>query len=73
MQEVGEIIHRARSGRLIVRLSKEVEPGSVLLDEKGRGAARIAELIGPVARPYASAVPISDRSDRETQKVFLAG
>jgi RNA-binding protein len=71
MREVGEFLHRAKSGRLIVRLSEEAEPGSVLLDEKGRGAARITELIGPVARPYASAVPLSDRLGGERQKFFL--
>lgn len=52
-------------------MSHEAEPGSVLLDEKGRGAARVTELIGPVARPYASAVPLSDRLGEERQKLFL--
>lgn len=73
MQEVGEVLHRARSGRLIVRLTQKVEPGSFLLDSKGRKTARVVELIGPVARPYASAAPASERADtaKERRKLFL--
>jgi len=73
MQEVGEILHKARSGRLIIRLTRRVEPGSVLLDSKGRNAAKVIELIGPVSRPYASAAPASDRTDtgKEGRKFFL--
>jgi RNA-binding protein len=73
MQEVGEVLHRARSGRLIIRLSQKVEAGTTLLDSKGRKTARVIELIGPVSRPYASAAPASDRADtgKEGRKVFL--
>ncbi len=73
MQEVGEVLHKAKSGRLIVRLTHKVEPGSVLLDSKGRKAARVVELIGPVSSPYASAAPASDRAGtgRDGRKVFL--
>jgi len=50
-----------------------VDVGSVLLDSKGRNAARVIELIGPVSRPYASAAPASDRADtgKEGKKLFL--
>jgi len=73
MQEVGEVLHRARSGRLIIRLTQKVEPGSILLDSKGRKAAKVFELIGPVSKPYASAAPATDRSDtgKEGRKLFL--
>ncbi len=71
MREVGQILHRAKSGRLIIRLSEKTEPGSILLDEKGRGAARVVELIGPVARPYASAAPMSARATNE-DKLYLS-
>ena len=73
MQEVGEVLHRAKSGRLIIRLDGRVDIGSVLLDSKGRNAARVIELIGPVSRPYASAAPASDRADtgKEGKKLFL--
>ncbi|HUK74896.1 MAG TPA: Gar1/Naf1 family protein [Nitrososphaerales archaeon] len=73
MQEVGEVLHRAKSGRLIILLSRKVEPGAVLLDSKGRNAARVVELIGPVSKPYASAAPASDRAGtgKDGRKVFL--
>ena len=73
MQEVGEVIHRARSGRLIVRLTGRVEAGAILLDSKGRQAAKVIELIGPVSAPYASAAPASDKADtgKDGRKLFL--
>ena len=73
MQEVGDVLHKAKSGRLIIRLTRKIEPGSILLDSKGRNAAKIIELIGPVTRPYASAAPASDRAGigKDGRKVFL--
>ncbi|HVC27598.1 MAG TPA: hypothetical protein VND40_05500 [Nitrososphaerales archaeon] len=43
------------------------------MDSKGRNAAKVVELIGPVSSPYASAAPASDRSDtgKEGKKLFL--
>ncbi len=54
-------------------MTGKVEAGSILLDSKGRKAAKVIELIGPVSRPYASAAPASDRADtgKEGRKVFL--
>ncbi len=73
MREVGEVLHTARSGRLIIRLAdNEVNAGSVLLDSKGRNAAKVMELLGPVSRPYASAIPASDKFGKEGQKLFLS-
>jgi RNA-binding protein len=73
MQEVGEVLHRAKSGRLIVRLTGRVDPGTVLVDSKGRKTAKVVELIGPVSRPYASAAPASERADsgKDGKKLFL--
>jgi len=73
MQEAGEILHKARSGRLIIRLTGNVGTGTILLDSKGRNAAKVVELIGPVSKPYASAIPASDRvgTGKEGKKLFL--
>jgi rRNA processing protein Gar1 len=58
---------------LIIRLEDgEVNAGSVLLDSKGRNAAKVLELLGPVSRPYASAIPASSKFGKEGQKVFLS-
>ena len=48
-------MHLASSGRVIVRLSKIASAGQILCDEKNVKVAKVVELIGPVAKPYASA------------------
>src|SRR5215212_7302027 len=76
--EVGEIIHLARSGRLIVKLSavgaERVKSGELLIDGSGRKVGRVAELIGPVRTPYASVITMTDRTSRLVgSKVFGGG
>ena len=73
MREVGEVLHTARSGRIILRLEQQVPAGTVLVDSKGRNAVKVLELMGPVSRPYASAIPGSSKSGTKGQKVFLSG
>jgi len=60
LQEVGEILHLASSGRVIVRLSKTVTQDQILCDEKSTKVAKVTELIGPVAKPYASAISLTN-------------
>jgi RNA-binding protein len=50
LQEVGEVLHLANSGRVIVRLLKK----------------------GPVAKPYASAIPLTKNITRYTGKKVFA-
>jgi RNA-binding protein len=69
--QVGTLIHKARSGRLIVRLSKEVKPGVVMLDEKGKKLGKVVEVIGPVKGPYASVAPATSRSGGTGDPVFV--
>lgn len=71
MFQVGTIMHQAKSGRLIVRLSKEVRPGAFLLDEDGRRLGRVVELIGPVKSPYASLTVVSSRMGKAGDPTFL--
>ncbi|CDI04838.1 H/ACA ribonucleoprotein complex subunit GAR1 [Candidatus Nitrosotenuis uzonensis] len=60
MQEVGEIMHLASSGRVIIRLKRQLEEGNFVCDESGRRIAKVAELIGPVSNPYASAISLTN-------------
>jgi len=60
LQEVGEILHLAHSGRVIVRLSKVVQQDQILCDENSTKVAKVTELIGPVAKPYASAISLTN-------------
>src|SRR5215216_2207009 len=75
--EVGEIIHLARSGRLIVKLNtvgaERVKSGELLIDASGRKVGRVAELIGPVRTPYASVITMTDRTSRLVGSIVFGG
>ncbi len=73
MREVGEVLHTARSGRIILRLETEIASGTVLVDSKGRNAAKVMELMGPISKPYASAIPGSSKFGTKGQKVYVSG
>jgi len=69
--QVGLFLHQAKSGRLIVRLSKEAKPGAFLFDQGGKKVGKIIELIGPVRAPYASVAVVSSRLGKPGDPVFL--
>ncbi len=72
MNEVGRIIHIAMSGRLIVKLDKEINPGQIVFDEKGNNVGKIIELIGPVNSPYAS-IEINNKNPEYNKKQYFKG
>jgi len=72
LQEVGEVLHLARSGRVIVQLTKLVDEGQILCDEKSGRVAKVMELIGPVRKPYASATPLTNNIKKYTGKKVFA-
>ena len=72
MQEVGEILHLATSGRVIVRLSKIVTQDQILCDENSTKVAKVTELIGPVANPYASAISLTNNVKKFVGKKMFA-
>ena len=72
MQEVGEIMHLAGSGRVIIQLSKELVEGEILCDKKGTRVAKVMELIGPVKRPFASATPLTNNIKKYIGKSVFA-
>jgi RNA-binding protein len=60
MERIGEIVHLAKSGRLIVKIDENISPrlmGQSLFDDSGSKVGKIIELIGPVKSPYASVIP----------------
>ena len=76
--EVGEIIHLAKSGRLIVKLNaagaERIKAGELLIDGSGRKVGKVAELLGPVKTPYASVITMTDRTSKLVgSKVFGGG
>jgi RNA-binding protein len=71
--QVGVLLHQAKSGRLIVRLSREVRSGVIILDDRGKRLGKVAELIGPVRAPYASVVATSDGIGKGGQRAYVEG
>ena len=65
-------MHLANSGRVIVKLTKVVDEGQVLCDEKLDKVAKVTELIGPVAKPYASAIPLTNNVKKYVGKKIFA-
>ena len=60
MEKIGEIVHLAKSGRLIVKIEQNINHnliGQSLIDDNGSKVGKIIELIGPVNSPYASVIP----------------
>jgi rRNA processing protein Gar1 len=75
LQEAATVLHLARSGRLILKATTSALPreGSILVDEKGRRVAKVLEIIGPVASPYLSTQPLTDRIERSSKtKLYLS-
>ena len=73
MQGVGEILHLASSGRVIIRLSTTVRDGQLLVDDAGRKIAKVSEMIGPIDAPYASATPLTNNIEKYVGKKIFMG
>ena len=65
-------MHLANSGRVIVRLSNTVSAGQILCDEKSTKVAKVNELIGPIAKPYASAMSLTNNIKKFVGKKMFA-
>ncbi|MBA0909096.1 MAG: hypothetical protein ITD33_00500 [Nitrosarchaeum sp.] len=72
MQEVGEILHLAASGRVIIQLTSKLAEGQLLCDETGTKVAKVMELIGPIKRPFASAIPLTNNIEKFIGKSVFA-
>lgn len=53
-------MHLASSGRVVIRLSKPLRDGQIIVDSAGTRVAKVSEMIGPVDAPYASAIPLTN-------------
>lgn len=73
MEKIGEIIHLAKSGRLIVKIEENANHnliGEALIDDKGTKVGKIIELIGSIKSPYASVIPTLDSKYSVGGKVY---
>src|SRR5689334_21165675 len=75
--KIGKILHLAKSGSLIVKLSAAgagIRHGELLVDAAGKRVGKVSELIVPVSAPYATIIPLTDRTARLVgAKVFAGG
>lgn len=53
-QTLGEVLHRSKTGKLIVRLHAEARIGQPVLDRRGKRVGSVFDIFGPVTAPYAS-------------------
>jgi len=77
MNELGEVLHMAKSGRLIVKIigtatSEKKVIGMPVFDSTGKQIGKIQEIFGPVVSPYASVQPSRERLTGIIGKVFIA-
>ncbi len=74
MNELGEVMHLSKSGRIIVRLQKDgkqIKNGQLLVDASGKRIGKVIEVIGPVKAPYASVAPFTDRIKKLLALMYL--
>jgi RNA-binding protein len=77
MDELGTILHVARSGRIIIKVNADASEikstGVSLVDSSGSRIGRVQEIFGPVFSPYASVLPSRDKlAGIVGKKVFIA-
>ncbi|MBM2852311.1 MAG: hypothetical protein HW420_858 [Candidatus Nitrosotenuis sp.] len=64
-------MHLASSGRVIIRLKVPLDEGRIVCDNTGRKVAKVTEMIGPVSKPYASAISLTNNIKKYIdQKVY---
>ena len=66
MEESGEVMHLAKSGRLIVKLGtagKETKSGELLVDENGKRIGKVIEVIN-----RCRTLCISNTTDRQNKQ-----
>ncbi len=62
------MLHLASSGRVVIRLSKPLRDGQIIVDGAGTKLAKVSEMIGPVDAPYASAIPLTNNIKKHVGK-----
>jgi rRNA processing protein Gar1 len=65
MNELGEILHVAKSGRIIIKCTNfdQKKIGKIVIDKYGKKLGKIVELLGPVSSPFASVISEIDSNN----------
>ena len=73
MKRLGYFLHKAPSGKLIVKMAGRKVPrlGSRVVDSKGRFIGIVVDVIGPVRSPYVVVKPKSENIElRDYEELF---
>ncbi|MFH2112638.1 MAG: Gar1/Naf1 family protein [Candidatus Bathyarchaeota archaeon] len=69
-QRIGEVLHRSKTGKLIVRLQAEARIGQPVLDKRGKRVGQVFDIFGPVTAPYAS-IRMKDDETGQPDELYL--
>jgi RNA-binding protein len=69
-QKIGEVLHKSKSGKIIVRLQTETRIGQPVLDKKGKRVGQVFDIFGPVTAPYA-AIRMKDEETGQPDELYL--
>lgn len=64
VKKLGQVLHQAKSGNLIVKAEVFLKPSITVFDESGKKIGFVVETFGPVSSPYISVKPTTDRVTR---------
>ncbi|MGQ9780778.1 MAG: H/ACA ribonucleoprotein complex subunit GAR1 [Nitrososphaeria archaeon] len=61
MKKLGQVLHQARSGNLVVKADGFLKPSVPVYDRSGKKVGYVIETFGPISSPYVSVRPTTDR------------
>lgn len=64
MKKLGVVLHKAKSGNLVLKGTDFFKPSLTVYDEEGKKVGFVIETFGPVNSPYILVKPTTDRVRR---------
>jgi rRNA processing protein Gar1 len=61
VKKLGQVLHQAKSGNLIVKAEVFLKPSIPVFDASGKKIGFVVETFGPISSPYVSVKPTTDR------------
>jgi RNA-binding protein len=68
LQRLGEVLHLTPSQNIVVKVYKNPEIGSTVVNEKLEIIGKVFDVIGPVSSPYAVVKPMVEEPEKLTGK-----
>lgn len=61
MKKLGVVLHKAKSGNLVLKTTEFFKPSLTVYDDEGKKVGFVIETFGPVNSPYVLVKPTTDR------------